>query len=86
MKIRRINRLIAKKIDGEFIIFDTENGLVYELNPTAETIWKLLSKEKTIEKLINEIVMKFDITHITAKKDILFFINKYQGKLFNLKK
>ena len=86
MHIKRINGYVSKKIDDEYIVFDINKGKVYELNITAEYLWKYLWKPRKIMELITKIAVKFKISPIKAEKDIHFFISEYQNKLFYLKK
>jgi len=85
MKISRIRRLIAKKIDKEFIVFDTEKGRVFELNPTAELIWKSLSGWIEINELVRKIQREFAVKKTKVEKDVNAFVKKYSNKLFLLK-
>ena len=85
MKIRRMTGLVAKKIDKEFIVFNTNKCCFYELNLTAEVIWKLLNRTQHIEEIVNKIKIYFETQNADVEKDVLKFIKQYQNSLFHIK-
>ena len=84
MTAKRAKWLIAKKINKEFIVFDIRKGQVYELNPVAEVVWKYIWKSRHLQELTQKIVEEFDVDKPTAKKDVIFFVNKYENSLFTV--
>ncbi len=80
--IIRNKRVIAKKIGGEFIVLDANTGRLYRLNPTAEFVWKCLSKPRSLHDIVESITSEFLVDKQAATKDISLFIQTYLGKLF----
>lgn len=80
--IKRSTSLIAKKINGELVLFDLYRSKIYHLNTTAEEIWKFTYKKKTILQIINHISTKFHITSVQAEKDVKNFVAKQPRDIF----
>ncbi len=55
------------------------NGLMM-LSESASLLWKKLQHGAEIEELVQEILNEYDIDEITARKDVLEFINELQTK------
>lgn len=81
-KFIRINHLITRKIQGDFIVLDVNKGKFYTLNSTAEKIWKLLRRPLSLDQVVSNISTEFGITQQKAEHDVKFFLNKYKQKLF----
>ena len=80
--ISRNSSLISRKIRNEFIIFDPVKGKLYQLNPTAEIIWKYLRKKRKFTEIVDKITKEFDSSKKDAKKDVQKFIKTYLKTLF----
>lgn len=83
-KVKRITNFISKKIDNEYVVFHVESGKVYELNPTAETIWKYLWKPRTIGQLIKKITETYEVDKQKARSDIFELLSNCKNNLFRL--
>ena len=70
------NEHIVVPIGNEAVNF---NG-VLSLNATGKWLWEQLQTEITLESLIERMVETYQVDEITAKKDILAFINKLKLK------
>lgn len=81
-KIVRNPNVIAKKINGEFIILDPNQGNLYTLNETAQQIWNLTRKPLTITQIIEQINSKFLNENSKSKQEIMDFISKHINSLF----
>ena len=81
-KIVRNPNVIAKKVNGEFIILDPNHGNLYNLNQTAQQIWNLTRRPLTIAQIIEQVNSKFLIENQKSKLEIIDFINKHLNSLF----
>ncbi len=77
-----------KEIDGEIVFFHKEERNLYELNETANFIWKELIKGKKPKDVIRSMQKKFkEIKKEVLEKDVLDFIKKLiDKKIFLVKK
>lgn len=82
VKIVRNHQLIAKKIKNEFIVLDANRGRLYRLNETAQMIWSYSNKSRTMNEIIQKIIIEFSIEPKKAEKDVTQFINRYLNTLF----
>jgi len=77
----RNNQIIARQIDGEFVVLDINVGKLYNLNPTAKIIWKFLAKPRTVDEIVEKIINEFDVPEKIARKDVNSFVNENLGTL-----
>ncbi len=76
--------LSTQNIDGELVILDKDNGQIHQLNTVASFIWQQIENGLSIELLINELVVSFDIDEVTAKTDLDDTIQQFTAlKLLN---
>ncbi len=67
----RINKdMIAQKIQGNEVIFDSEKSLVYTLNETATFIFNKVLLKKNEEEIVKSIVKEYSVDQPKAIKDI----------------
>lgn len=78
----RNNQIIARQIDGEFVVLDINVGKLYKLNPTAKIIWRFLAKPRTVDEIVERIINEFDISEKIARKEVSQFVNENLGTLF----
>ncbi len=78
----RNKQIIARQIQGEFVALDINVGKLYKMNNTAKTIWKFLSKPKSIEEIVEKIVFEFDVSEAVARKQVAHFVLEHIGSLF----
>ncbi len=71
------NKLVSwREIDGEMILLDKKKKTFYEMNKTANYIWKEAVKKQKIEDVVTTVQKKYKKTDKkTAEKDTLSFIN-----------
>jgi hypothetical protein len=81
IKANYVLRTVAKEhivvpIGSEAVNF---NG-VLSLNSTGKWLWEQLQTEVSLESLIASMVETYQVDELTAKTDILAFINKLKVK------
>ncbi len=81
--IRRNPDLIARMIEDTYIILDTSDSRLFELNKTASSIWDFLKRRNTIEAVTKKIELLYKVPPGGVKKDIESFIKSgIKNKLF----
>lgn len=84
--LKRKSNLIARAIEGEFIVFDTSNGMLYKLNETAILLWKSVSKPKRVEEIVEKIADKYHQDKKDVEQDVNDFLDKYSSIFFEEKR
>ena len=61
-------------------IFDPEKSVLYTLNETAATIFRLLNQGFDGEDIVKKFSKKFKISEVTARKDLLLCLKDLRYK------
>lgn len=65
---------MAKKLEGEWVFLNLENGVYYGLNETGSLIWDKLLKEKSPEALADSLEGIFPVGRARLEKDVQKFL------------
>jgi len=78
----------CKEIDGEIVVLHKKEKAFYELNASANAIWKEALKKQEIFKIIEAMMKKYEkVNKQTLESDTLEFIHKLiRDKMFMIKK
>ena len=78
IKVRaRTEGLVAREVDGEYILLDTVADRVHQLNPSASLIWQLCCDGATFDEIIEELAEVFSIGKDVARRDVEATIAKF---------
>ena len=61
--------IVQSKIGEEVVMLDMESGFYFGLNSVASVIWGLLAYEIGFEKLIDQLMAKFDVERSICEAD-----------------
>ena len=75
---RRPEGLVARQIDGEFVLLDTESEQIHQLNQTASFIWQACDGV-TAETVAKAVATEFDVEEGVAMVDVLEAINRLKA-------
>ena len=64
-----------REFGKECLILNLSNGFYFRLNDTGSFLWKLISKGKNIDTLVQKMIEEFDVDEKTARKDIKSFLD-----------
>ena len=78
--LQRQPDMVFSHIDDEVVMMSIEAGEYYGLNPVASRIWDLLEKPHTFCRLIDLLMLEFDIDKSTCQKDVTNFLNQLVDK------
>lgn len=73
----RNKTLYAKKIKRQWFILEPNKKMMRELNEAASTIWEILAKPHSINEIIKQLCLKYDVEPKQAKMDVETFIKEY---------
>jgi len=80
--IRRIEEdAVWDKIEAEIFIILTkeDNEKVLKLNKTAGFLWENCDGKKTVQQLLDELCLKYDVDETKAYEDAIKFIEQMQN-------
>ncbi|GEM_PF-3515037 len=66
--------IVYHEIDDEVIILDSRNGKYFALDGVGKYIFLALSKEKSIDSLIEELINIYDVSKQELRSDIENFL------------
>lgn len=62
--------VVSKVIDGEAIIINLSNGVYYSMDQVGALIWELLEAGHSLEKIVQAIVVRYDVSSQQAQADM----------------
>ena len=84
-KIQRNPGMIASNLDGEIVMMSVENGEYYGLDEIGSRIWELIEKPIVIVKLIQSLMVEFEVERQQCEEDTLEFLaDLFSRNLINL--
>jgi len=78
--LQRQPDMVFSHIDDEVVMMSIEAGEYYGLNPVASRIWELLEKPHTFGRLIDLLMLEFDIDEATCQNDVMNFLHQLMDK------
>jgi methyltransferase-like protein len=78
--------IITRKTGNEYVLVPVTNNIadmdsVYTLNETGAFIWEQIDGKKSILEIINELLREFETDKLTAKKDVISFLEEMNNYL-----
>lgn len=70
---------ISTSIEEKSVILNIESGIYYELNHTASFIWNCLKQDYTFEKIVIELMNKFNIDEKSVVNSLENTLNQCIG-------
>ena len=86
MKYKINKGFIIQKLDDKTIIFDGEESVLYTFNETASFIFQKLKKGWEEEKIVSDLVKKYQVKEKRARKDLKDLIGELLKKKIISKK
>jgi hypothetical protein len=77
---RKDTNLVTREIAGETIIVPIKNKVgdlnsIYTLNEIGSMIWQLIDDQKSVNQIVEEVCMAYEVGREEAEKDTLEFLN-----------
>ena len=63
-------KIMGKKLDGEWVLLNLENGVYYGLNETGSLIWDQLSEKQDVEIAVSHLQKIFNVDRTRLLKDV----------------
>jgi len=73
--------VVTRKTGNEYVLVPIANNIadmnsVFTLNDPGAFIWELIDGKRDIEEIIRELIKEYEIDEVTAKADVMAFIEK----------
>lgn len=74
--LARSNSIIDSEIDNEVVMMSLQAGQYFGLDPIGARIWQLLSAERSVTDLCEQLSAEYDVTPEQCEKDVLAFVDE----------
>jgi len=65
--------VILQKVDCEPLLFNSATGLFFTLNDVGEVIWEVMSKNSSLQIVLEELLETFSAPKDQLERDLLTF-------------
>jgi len=72
-RLRRVEGIAWREIDGEAVLVNVRSDEVMHLNPAASFLWSSLDGQATLEEIARSMTGEFDVEADTALADSVAF-------------
>jgi methyltransferase-like protein len=72
-RLRRMEGIAWREIDGEAVLVNVRRDEVMHLNPVAAFLWSLLDGERSLAEVARAVTEEFEVEAATAEADALSF-------------
>jgi hypothetical protein len=72
-RLRRVEGIAWREIDGEVVLVNVRSDEVMHLNPAASFLWSSLNGQVTLEEIARSMTGEFDVEPDTALADTVAF-------------
>lgn len=72
-RLRRVEGIAWREIDGEAVLVNVRSDEVIHLNPTASFLWSSLDGQATLEEIARSMTGEFNVEEDTALTDAVTF-------------
>ena len=72
--------LLAREIEGEFVLLDLKTNQIHQLNPTASLIWSHCDGTHSINEIASIVVHNFSVSENIALNDVIVIVEGFKDK------
>lgn len=80
VQYKRNEEIVSTEMDDSLMMMSVEEGKYFELNIISKRIWEILEFEKSIEEVINQLLLEFDISREVCTKDVVNHFEELETK------
>ena len=63
-----------RHIDGEAVLIDPAEGIVFVLNEVGAQVWDLIDKPRFVDEIEREVISQYDVEKECLRRDIQRFL------------
>jgi hypothetical protein len=71
---------IVSDMDGEKVMLNIDNGNYYNLGEMGGVIWEMIKEPISVDELINDLLLEYDIDKMDCENQVILFINKLNSE------
>ncbi|WP_423409222.1 lasso peptide biosynthesis PqqD family chaperone [Heyndrickxia sp. MSNUG] len=75
-KIAQMPGNIVSDMDGEKVMLNIDNGNYYNLGEMGGVIWEMIKEPNSVDNLINELLLEYEVEKKDCENQVISFINK----------
>lgn len=80
MPIKLNSDILVEKVDDGFVLINPSSGQIRVLNATGSLIWSLLSDDKSVIDIQNELINTYQLSEDQAIIDVETFISDLHNR------
>ncbi len=78
--VRRRPAPLSSRICDEVVLFDSDNGAYFGMNLIGSRIWDLIEQPKTVDQVIQHLLLTFEVPEVRCEEDVTGFLNQLVKK------
>lgn len=67
--------VMFRDLDGEAVVLEIESGRYFGLNETGTRMWLLLQEHGSLERVLRDLLIEYDVTEERLRKELLSFVD-----------
>lgn len=67
--------VMFRDLDGEAVVLEIESGRYFGLNETGTRMWLLLQEHGSVERVLRDLLIEYDVTEERLRKELLSFVD-----------
>jgi hypothetical protein len=79
-KLRVSKEVIFQELEGEAVLLNLKNGILFDLNPVAKRMWELLGELGQVEKVLMQLLQEYEVSEDQLRQDLVDFIGNLRSK------
>lgn len=65
---------LTADFDGDSVVLDLRDGMYYELNAVATSVWKLIQNPVAVKTILNAILEEYDVSDDQCNADLIILL------------
>lgn len=67
--------VMFRDLDGEAVVLEIESGRYFGLNETGTRMWLLLQEHGSLERVLRDLLIEYDVTEERLRRELLSFVD-----------
>ncbi len=76
--VKLSDKILFREMQGEAVLLNIETGIYFGLDASGTATWNLMQKQKNIGKILNLLLLEYEIDPKTCREDLLKFISNLE--------
>jgi len=74
--------ILSSQIGNEIVLLDVASGKYFKIDEVGSSIWEHLKEPKSLDNLVEILIMEYDVEKEQCKKDVTKFIGELKTNDF----